>query len=371
MAFISGPRQVGKSTLAKQLLQSKENYFLFDESRFAAEWIKSPQLAVANRSLGPIVLDEIHKDRLWKRRLKGLYDNHPNTAIIVTGSARLDTYRRGSDSLMGRYLPYRLHPITVAENAAPIQPDHILEITKPRFAWSDLMQLGGFPEPLLAGNEREAQRWSRLRVDQLAFEDVRDFLNLSDHQSFRALLTLIPDRIGSLLSIHALHEDVGKAYATVRNWFHVLESLYFCFTIKPYSKNLRRVNRAEPKLYLFDILRISKELSAKRLENLTALHLLKMCHFWTDTAYGEFNLHFVRNKDGREADFLIVKDQQPWMLIECKSAQKEPASDLLYYQQLLKPKYSIQLIDANNHDRQYPAHGVRVMDYQRFFAGTV
>jgi uncharacterized protein len=372
MAFVSGPRQVGKSTLAKQLLTSAENYFLYDQDEFRRAWAKSPEQAIAHRRGGPVVLDELHKDRKWKLHLKGIYDRFARELpVIVTGSARLDLYRRGSDSLLGRYFPYRLHPLSVAETEAPVGPDEILHKERPAYPWEALLVQGGFPEPLLAAKEKESQRWSRLRLDRLVLEDTRDFLNISDLQAFRSLISLLPERVGSLFSVNSLREDVGKAYATVRSWVQVLDTLYHCFTIKPFHKRLNRSIRSEPKLYLYDILQISRVLKAKRLENLAALHLLKACHFWTDTAQGEFDLHFVRNKDGREVDFLVLRDGGVWMLVECKTADKEPAEDLVKYTQLLKPAHAIQLVDDRTYDREYPALHIRVMGYEKFFAGLV
>jgi len=372
MAFISGPRQVGKSTLAKQLLQSPENYFLYDDVEFRRQWTKSPKIAISERGKGPIVLDEIHKDRTWKTRIKGLFDQFAmDLPIIVTGSARLDVYRRGSDSLLGRYFPYRLHPFSVAENDDPIAPEKIFTQTKIIFPWGDLLKLGGFPEPLLGDSVGQAKRWSRLRLDRVILEDTRDFLNISDLQAFRNLVLLLPERVGSLLSVNALREDIGKAYGTVRSWLQVLDILYYCFTIKPYAKRLKRAIRSEPKFYLYDILQIPETMVAKRLENLTALHLLKVCNYWTDNAQGEFELYFLRNKDGREVDFLIVRDNLPWMLVECKSVDKEPAKDLIHYKNLLKPSWAIQLVTAKSYDKYYTGHGIRIVDYETFFAGLL
>lgn len=372
MAFVSGPRQVGKSTLARFLLEHEENYFLYDDENFRRAWAKSPEQALAMRSSGPIVLDEIHKDRKWKTRLKGIYDKHHSTLqIIVTGSARLEYFRRGGDSLLGRYFPYRLHPFSVAESTSPLQPDALLSRQDIHYPWNDLLTLGGFPEPVLKGNEAQANRWSRLRLDRLVYEDSRDILNITDVQAFRTLVELLPERVGSLFSTNAIREDVGKAYATIVNWIKVLDTLYFCFFIRPYAKKISRSLRAEPKMYLYDILRIPKDENSKRLENLAALHLLKMCHYWTDTAQGEFDLHFVRNKDKKEVDFLVVRDKRPWMLIECKTNEKEPARDLLFFANKLQPDYSIQLVNDKNFDRFYKSLGVRVMSYESFFAGTI
>ena len=371
MAIISGPRQVGKTTLAKSLLQTPDNYYSYDQESFRRKWAKSPEDALALSGLGPVVLDEIHKDRMWKRKLKGIYDTLSNTGpYIVTGSARLDLFRRGSDSLLGRYLPYRLHPITVGERPLAVEPDQLFDARADvYYPLDDLLNLGGFPEPLFSGNQKEAMRWSRLRLDRLVQEDTRDLQLITDLNAFRVLTDLLPERVGSLLSINSLKEDVGKAYATVRSWYQVLEVLYFCFSIKPYHKRINRALRSEPKMYLFDILRIPATAGGARLENITALHLLKGCHYWTDTASGEFDLHFVRDKSKREVDFLVTRDKLPWMLVECKSGLKEPSSSLKYFSEIIKPQFSIQLVREDSFDRYYAESKIRVMDYESFLRG--
>jgi len=370
ITFISGPRQVGKTTLARSLLTASANYFSYDDEGFRRAWSKNPAKALSTRSTGPLVLDEIHKDRMWKRKLKGLFDQDPNAGpYVVTGSARLETYRRGSDSLLGRYLPYRLHPLTVGERAVSPGPDNLFDRAGSSLcSVDDLLKLGGFPEPLLAGNENEAIRWSRLRLERLVYEDTRDLLGISDLTAFRVLIDLLPERVGSPLSINALHEDVGKAYATVRAWYQVLESLFYCITIRPYSKRINRAIRAEPKMYLFDPLRIPREAYGKRLENLTALHLLKAVNYWTDSAQGEFSLHFVRDKSRREVDFLLVRDGHPWMLIECKSGTKSPDSSLEYFARVLKPLHRIQLVSDQGYDRVFAEENIRIMGYDKFFS---
>lgn len=372
MAFITGPRQVGKSTVAKMLIHQPENYFVYDDESFRKAWTKSPEKSLELRGEGPVVLDEIHKDRRWKTRVKGLYDkSNTELPIVVTGSARLDFFRRGADSLLGRYFAYRLHPFSVAENAKPVSPDDVHNKRHVHYGWSDLLNLTGFPEPLLRGSEREAQRWSRLRLERIALEDSRDLLNISDLNAFRAMVDLLPDRVGSLLSANSLVEDVGKAYGTIRSWLMVLDALYYTFTIKPYSKKMSRAIKAEPKLYLFDTLRIPKENLAKRQENLAALHLLKMCQFWTDTAQGEFELRFIRTKEKKEIDFAILRDNAVWMLIECKSNDRLPSKTLMEFTELLNPTYAYQLVSGDGYDRNFPALGIRVMSYEKFFSGTV
>jgi uncharacterized protein len=371
MAFVSGPRQVGKTTLGKSLIAAGQNYRSWDDPEFRKAWSRSPRAALSDRGPGPVLLDEIHKDRKWKSRLKGYFDVvGPGDGIVVTGSARLDLYRRGGDSLLGRYLPYRLHGFSVAEIERPCGPDDVLSSQVPRRSFDDLLRLGGFPEPLLGGNEARAQRWSRLRLERLIAEDVRDLRAVEDLSALRVLADLLPDRVGSLLSVHALKEDLGVAYGTVRAWLGVFEALYHCFLIRPYAKRITRAIRSAPKLYLYDIVQIPSSAAATRLENLTALHLLKACHFWTDTARGHFELRFVRDKERREVDFLILRDQKPWLLVECKSSDLEPAPVLIRFAAELGVQ-AVQLVRKRGFDRLYPASNVRVVDYERFLAGWI
>ena len=243
MAFISGPRQVGKTTLGKQLLEDQKNYFSWDQADTRKVWTRSPEKILEGIGVGPVLLDEIHKDRKWKSKIKGLYDTFGDqVSLLVTGSAKLDLYRKGGDSLLGRYIPYRLHPFSVAESERPPGPDSILQKFQVSHPWKDLLALGGYPEPLLAGSEKKAGRWSRLRLDRLAFEDTRDVKVLSDLNAFRAMLDLIPERVGSLFSFHALKEDVGVAYATVRGLGHAFRN----FVLRIFHPSLVQKDQAQP-----------------------------------------------------------------------------------------------------------------------------
>ncbi len=363
---------LSKSKLAKRLLTSAENYWTWDDAEFRRAWVRSPLDTYSRRAPGPVVLGELHKDRRWKSRLKGLFDVHgAGDGLIITGSARLDLYRRGGDRLLGRYLPYRLHPFSVGERATPPGPDEVLEGGQARYPLDDLLRLGGFPEPLLAGNEAKARRWSRLRLERLLAEDVRDLRAVSDLSGLQVLTELLPERVGSLLSLNALREDVGVSHATVAAWVQVLEALYHCFLLRPWTRRVARAVRSAPKLYLFDLLQLPAQRTGARLENVTALQLLKACHFWTDTAVGEFDLRFVRDKDGREVDFLVLRDKRPWLLVECKSGELEPDESLLRFRSQLGAPHAVQLVRKPGYARSYPALGVRVVDYERFFAGWV
>lgn len=370
MAFISGPRQAGKTTLGRGLLESRENVFSWDAAAFRRRWARDPVGAVASRGPGPILLDEIHKDRRWKWRLKGLFDLHgDDIPIVVTGSARLEFFRRGGDSLMGRYLPYRLHPFSVGERPDPPGPGAILARRAPSFPFDDVLRLGTFPEPLLKGSEAKARRWSRLRLERLVHEDVRDLRTVHDIQALRLLTDLLPERVGAPLSVNSIREDLGVAYATARDWVGLLEELFHLFRVRPHAGSLRRTLRAEPKVYLFDLLQVPGP--GPRRENAAALHLLKACHYWTDLAHGEFELRYLRTKEKEEVDFVVTRDRRPWMLVECKSGRAEPHPALVKFAGILETRLNFQLVDRRDYDRQYPRHGVRVIDYERFFAGLV
>lgn len=371
MAFVSGPRQVGKTTLGKSVLRDSCNYFTWDDIRFRRAWLASPVDALSQIARGPVVLDEIHKDRRWKNHLKGYFDTvGANQGLLVTGSARLDLYRRGGDSMLGRYLPYRLHPWSVGERAKPPRPDEV-GTRSPGVAWSELLSLGGFPEPLFAGSEAKALRWSRLRIERLVQEDIRDIRSISDLSGLRVLADLLPERVGSLFSINSLREDLGVAHGTLKAWLDVFEALYVCFSVRPHTVRLARAVAKAPKVYLFDILQIPKANIAARLENLTALHLLKACNYWTDLAEGVFELRYVRNKDQREVDFLILRDKLPWHLIECKSGDTQLSSDIRRFQTLLRAPHAVQLVDQRGFDRVDRESGIRIVDYERFFSGWV
>jgi predicted AAA+ superfamily ATPase len=370
MAFLSGPRQVGKSTIARQLLQTVANEFSWDDEDFRKAWTKSPSNAIETRGDGPILLDEIHKDPRWKQKIKGLYDkSRTEIPIIVTGSARLDLFRKGGDSLLGRYLPYRVHPFSVGESASPISPDEILTRSKTIFPLTDILQLGTFPEPLLGGSEARAKRWSRLRRERLIAEDVRDLRNIADLRQLQLLVEILPDRVGSLLSINNLRQDLAVAHDTVKAWIETLAGVYLCFRIRPWSKKISRAIRAEPKLYFYDLLAVP--IGGPRMENLVALHLLKACDFWTDSAQGEFALHFIRNRDGQEVDFLVSRDGKPWMLVEVKSNNEVPSRALIKFAAALGTEINLQLVTKKGVRRTHRDHHLTVISAETFLSGLV
>lgn len=359
IALVSGPRQAGKTTLGRMLLAQRGtgSYENWDDVRFRRHWAKDPADIVPSgggRTTPLLVLDEIHKERQWKRRLKGLYDTLSSPCdILVTGSARLNVYAKGSDSLLGRHLSFRLHPFSIRELSGPevLGPDDMMRALfarSRRTAASDegnlrsLMFYGPFPEPLLAQDVRKARLWRRNREQLIVREDLRDLSRLPELGRIEMMTALLPERVGGLFSQTSLAGDLESSIPTIRRWMAYLKELYYLFEIRPYSRRIARSLRQQGKVYLWDFAAVQDE--AARFENLVAFHLLKTCHFWTDTGEGSFELQFVRNKEKQEIDFLIVRDNEPWLPVEVKSGDATPSPNWSKFAPMLPCKRGLQLL---------------------------
>ncbi|GJL83990.1 MAG: ATPase [marine bacterium B5-7] len=335
MAFVSGPRQVGKTTLALSIQSEKNTAYLNWDDIGDRELILKGGKSIAQHvgleqlRENPIlvVFDEIHKYPNWKQLLKGFYDRYKKDCqILVTGSARMDVFKKGGDSLMGRYFNYRLHPISVSELKERRYPSNeIRNPSKPNDnKYMDLYRWGGFPEPYLKKDQRFFNRWSRLREQQLLNEDIRDLTGVQQIGQMELLASLLKNQVGQLTSYSQLAKKVRVSVDTVRRWISILEAMYFCFSIRPWTKNVTRSLLKEPKYYLWDWAQCSDV--GSRNENFIASHLLKSVHFWTDQGFGDYQLYFLRDKEKREVDFLVSKDGNPWFLVEVKSTMKESLS---------------------------------------------
>ncbi len=321
MVFVSGPRQVGKTTLAREVLALQSGAYF--------SWDKSDQRAVILRGLWPegvplVVLDEIHKYRKWKSHLKGEFDSHRRErTFLVTGSARLDIYRRGGDSLQGRYHSYRLHPFSVAElmgHFSPAKPGDPLVLGKggegEGRVLETLLRFGGFPEPFFKADERFSRRWRRERLDRVLSEDVRDLSNVHDLSALRILADLLPERVGSPLSLNNLRADLETSHRAIGDWMEIFDNLYYSFRLPPYAGKMATSLRKERKLFLWDWGEVPIE--GPRFENLVFNHLLKLVHYLQDGEGFDVNLHFLRDKLGREVDFLVTFNKRPWFAVEAK-----------------------------------------------------
>jgi predicted AAA+ superfamily ATPase len=355
MAFVSGPRQVGKTTLSKLIRGSAGGYYgNWDDIDFRRAWTKSPRQIAENISYGEyLILDEIHKAKGWKGALKGLFDTlTKRVSIIVTGSARLGVYFKGGDSLMGRYINFRLHPFSVAEcnGIYGTEPKQFLTALnqlpktkkKSNSTVEKLFQRGGFPEPYLETSEKNRNIWRRSRAEKIVREDLRDLSRLPELSQVEMLMSLLPEKVGSTMSIESLREDLEVAHDTVSRWMKYLESLYYFYTLRPYSKNLKRSLKKDGKIYLWDWSEIKD--SGPRFENMVASHLLKAVHYWTDTGEGLFDLHYLRTKDKEEVDFLITQDQKPWIAIEAKYSDENWEPNLFAFAKRIDCPIFIQVV---------------------------
>jgi hypothetical protein len=321
MAFIGGPRQVGKTTFALGLLggQADEThpaYFNWDDPRAAAR-LRRLELPAGEPLL---VLDEVHKYARWRNLVKGIYDTEKSRRrIVVTGSARLDHYRKGGDSLAGRYRHFRLHPFSLTE----------LHATPTRSDLDALLRFGGFPEPFLRQEERELRLWQRDRIAQVVREDLRDLERVREISLVEQLVDLLPDRVGSLLSVKALREDLEVDHKTVERWLTTLENLYLCFRIPPFGAARVRAVKKARKLYLWDWSMAPE--GGPRFENLVASQLLKYCHFVEDTEGHAMELRFLRDTEHREVDFVVLRDRKPLFGVECKTGERGVSPAIRYF----------------------------------------
>jgi hypothetical protein len=307
--IVTGPRQVGKTTLSKSLksdLSSGFDYYNYDNLQDRKK-IHKGDLDFNSR---PIILDELHKMHQWKRWLKGHFDtrtaHHP---ILVTGSARIDTYKKVGDSLAGRYFQFRLFPLDIKELSQISKAD-------PQKSLDSLLELSGFPEPYLSGDVREYKRWRSSHLDIILRQDLLETEAVKNIHSIELLVELMTERVGSLISYNSLREDLQTDDKTVKRWFDALENSYVFFKVSPYSKKINRAISKTPKYYFFDIPRVSND--GARFENLVALSIYKEILYRKDVLGEDYSLHFLRNKNQNEVDFLICHEKRPHMMIEAK-----------------------------------------------------
>lgn len=358
MVFLSGPRQVGKTTIAKTFAS---NYLNWEEKETRLLILKGAKAVGKSLALDEgrdsgkvLVFDEIHRYQKWKTFLKGFFDIYEKSArVFATGSAKMDVYKRGGDSMMGRYFPYRIHPLSVAElitTAIPyekrvVRPPRALDATE----WNALLEFGGFPEPFTTRQTRFLRKWRALRMEQLFSQDIRDLTKTVEIDQIEALATILANRTGEQLVISSLAHEVTASEPTIKKWVSILKSLYYGFTVKPYYKNIENSIRKTPKWYLRDWSGIADP--GKRAETFVACHLLKAVECWTDLGFGDFDLFYVRDRKKREVDFLVTKDKVPWFLAEVKSASEALSGSLAFFQRATGAKHAFQVVlDADYED---------------------
>ncbi len=344
MIFITGPRQVGKTHWARHLTP---RYFNWDTSEVKKAFIKDPYFFRDLAQENPLVtFDEIHKKRDWKKLLKGYYDSPARKEnFIVTGSGRFDHYRKGSDSLQGRYFLYQMWPIIFDELSSRKKPSPPRDFS----SWQpdsgsyhdkELIKLGGFPAPFLKGSEAFLARWKDQYLERLTHEDTRDFALIQHLDKLELLARLLPERLGSPLSENSLAEDVEVSPVTIKSWLKLFETLYFGFSVPPFSRKIHRAVKKERKWYFHQWTYV--ENLGVRFENYLAAQLGAACSAWTEQGHGRWELFYLRDQDRREVDFLLAKNLKPQCLIEAKSSPQEWPTSLKFYTKKLEvPGYLI------------------------------
>ena len=359
MAFLSGPRQVGKTTTCRLQADAYVNWDNLDdrETVLAGPRRLADRLNLDRLSEEPpvVLFDELHKFPRWQSFLKGFFDTYADQArIAVTGSGRLDVYRRGGDSLMGRYLSYRMHPFSVAETVSQSLPDEA-DVVRPPTAIDDadfaaLWQHGGFPEPYLKRDARFTRRWQSLRLVQLVREEIRDLTQIQQLDQMETLVRLLAARSGKQLVYDGLARQIRVSADTVRRWLAALCDLHFGFLVRPWFTNVSRSLRKEPKWYLRDWANVTD--AGQRAETFVACHFAKAVDGWNDLGLDAFELGYIRDKEKRKVDFVVTRSGKPWLLAEVKHRDASLSPHLRHYQDRLDVPFAFQVtLDAGYVDR--------------------
>ena len=355
MVFLVGPRQAGKTTASVMVREFMKNFYYLnwdnlDHRKIILEGVESVAgfagLDKLHTEIPAVVFDEVHKYGKWKTFLKGFFDTYKGKVnIIVTGSSRLDVYKKGGDSLMGRYFLYRLHQLSVRELLKTNFSEK--EIQEPLKPGEGLMEMllnnGGFPEPFIKNDRKFLNRWRTLRRHQLVREDIRDLSRIQELGQIELLVEILKHHSGQLTNYSALANKINVSSMTISRWIKTLHGFFYLFTVQPWSVNIPRALIKEPKTYLWDWADVEDE--GRRWENFVASHLLKSVHYWTDCGFGNFALWFVRDKEKREVDFLVTRDKMPWFLVEAKLSQRAGLSkNLAYFQEKTGAEHAFQVI---------------------------
>lgn len=347
MVLLAGPRQAGKTTLGKALLDEHGAYFSWDiagDRKVIRElaWPKDASL---------VVLDELHKAPKWKNLLKGAADEFGNRPpLLVTGSARLDAFRRSGDALTGRHYFYRLHPIDLVESKA------FLPTLTVNARIERLLEAGGFPEALL--DPTDAARLRNDRMELVTRDDLSDLSRVSSWRGPAELVELLRERVGQPTNYDNLAQSLGVSPPTAKSWVELIEKLYLVFLLPPYSASLSRSIRKDRRVYFFDCAAAYDDTRGAQLENLVACSLLKWAHFRKDTAGENWGLYYLRDKENREVDFVVTLNQRVHWLIEVKRSDDDIGSGLRYYSAKLEPKEALQLV--LHLDRPLEKSGIKV-----------
>lgn len=341
--FITGPRQTGKTTLSR-VLTDDFDCFNFDNPEHRLSLLERSW----DRKKSLIIFDELHKLKNWKSWLKGIYDTEGMPpALVVTGSAKFDTYKKVGDSLAGRFFQFRLHPLDLKEINI-FASDISLETALDR-----LLEIGGFPEPWLDGRTQFYKRWKRSHLDIIIRQDLIDLENVRQITAIETLIQLLRRRVGSPVSYSSLARDLETSGKTIKRWLTILENMYVIFRVTPYHRSIARSLLKTPKFYFYDTGQVIGD-SGVRLENLTACALLKEIQYCEDCLGEEMQLHYLQTKDGREIDFFISRDSLPHMMLEVKWADSNLSRNFSIFDRYFPGIDKIQLVRNLVREKTYP-----------------
>ena len=350
--LISGPRQVGKTYLSLKLFQGRDCVYLNYDDPDDREVIARRSWP---RNVDAVIFDELHKMPGWKTWIKALYDKGSQPALVVTGSARMDTFRKGGDSLAGRHFHFRLNPLMLTE---------VMGIG----SWSEresldrLLQFGGFPEPFTSGDKKYLKLWHKSHIDCIIKEDILDLEKVRELKKIELLIGLLAKNVGSRVSYASLAKSLEVSPHTIKHWLQILEDLYVVFKVLPLTHKFSASLLKSPKFYFFDTSRVRGDEGA-RLENLVATQLWAYSQLLQDSCGERVSVHFLANKQKREVDFALLKDDQVDSLLEVKYRDNKPSGSLKYFTRLLQPRMSVQAV--YHLDREQHFNGIDVMAVEK------
>jgi len=349
MAFVCGPRQVGKTTACRGLASCYLSWDKADHRQTiqqgASAVTHSAGLEHPSTPAPALAFDELQKNPRWKSFLKGLFDTHVDKVrVLVTGSSLCDESGRAGNGLSGRYLLYRMHPFSVRECADTAIYDEAIGPPRPiaEDDWQALLQHGGFPEPFLKRNEEFSRRWRLRRRERQVNKDLRAVAQGQERRELQGLARLLVERSAEPLSYPALGDEIGASSDSLRRSVDLLERLHLGFLVRPCSLDAKKAPRKEPKWFLRDW--SSLDAPEARAKTFVACHLLKAVEGWTDLGFGQFELGYLRDRAKREVDFVVLRDQKPWLLVDVKAQETKLSETLVRLQQQAHAAHAFQVV---------------------------
>lgn len=351
MAFISGPRQVGKTTCCC----NKANRCLdWDDPDGRADILAGPAHVAERAGLDtpiaskPVFLfDGLHRHVEWKEFVTGFVDAYSDRARAIVTGIHMDSYPLGSDDgQMSRRFVCDMHPYSVAEAITQDLPDPNRVVRQPvpidDASFDALWNHGGYPEPFLKRNLCFSRDWRLLRQKQLVREDIRNAAQIQHLDQLDSLAHMLTRMSAQQLVYSDLSIQVRVSIDTIRRWIAYLCQFHFGFVLRPWTQSVPRSLRKEPKWFLRDWAAI--EDPGSRAETFVACHLLKAVDGWSNLGFGNFGLHYLRDKEKREVDFLVVRDERPWLLVEVRHGDGGLSPALRRFQELLGVPFAMQVV---------------------------